>query len=234
MLLLDECPWMTPTTQNDVMQCRDGTFCNVKTDAAKFECCKSHNGRGKCPKNAPLMCANKKCDGNTDYCCHGSNQYKNCYENGHGGPRPCTNEICNGATHQDLTGSGIRDVEITTYSGITELEKDSSCCTKCNKRGDCEYWVRATDSNKCWLKSNDGNAIQEVASNTRRGGLKTMGSLHCYLYLSRYHISIIWNFLCFNKFFIINFYIIAKSWKILTSNALHVDNANRVLATHGL
>ena len=100
------------------------------------------------------------------------------------------NEICYGATHQEMTGSGVREVEITTYSGATELEKDISCCTKCNKRGDCEYWVRATDSNECWLKSNDGNEIQEVTSNTRRGGLKTKGSLHSYLYLSRYHIKL--------------------------------------------
>merc|ERR1712224_640728 len=82
---------------------------------------------------------------------------------------------CSGATHQEMTGSGWRDVEITTYSGKTELEKDISCCSKCSKRSDCEYWVRATDSKNCWLKSNDGNAIQGVKSNTRRGGLRFMG-----------------------------------------------------------
>ena len=98
---------------------------------------------------------------------------------------------CNGATHQELTGSGWRDVEITTYSGRTTLEKDNFCCSKCNQRVDCEYWVRATDSNKCWLKSNNGNAIQEVASNTRRGGLRTkragMGILHSYFHIIRNH-----------------------------------------------
>ena len=82
-------------------------------------------------------------------------------------------EGCNGATHQEMTGSGWRDVEITTYSGTTELEKDISCCSWCNQRADCEYWVRATDSNNCWLKSNDGNPIQEVTSNTRRGGFRS-------------------------------------------------------------
>ena len=80
---------------------------------------------------------------------------------------------CNGATHQEMTGSGWRDVEITAYSGRTTLEKDNFCCSKCNQRVDCEYWVRATDSNYCWLKSNNGNAIQEVTSNTRRGGLRS-------------------------------------------------------------
>ena len=65
------------------------------------------------------------------------------------------NEICYGATHQEMTGSGWRDVAVTFYSGKTELEKDISCCSKCSKRSDCEYWVRATDSKNCWLKSND-------------------------------------------------------------------------------
>ena len=87
---------------------------------------------------------------------------------------------CSSATHQDMTGSGARDVKLTTYSGSTELEKDISCCSKCKMRNDCEYWVRATDTNKCWLKSNDKNEILEVPSSLRRGGLSTTG--------------IIWNF----------------------------------------
>ena len=116
ILLLDECPWMTPTTQNDVMQCRDGTFCNVKTDAAKFECCKSHNGRGKCPKNSPLMCANKKCDGQTDYCCHGSNHYKDCDGNGHGGPRLCTSASFQAGSKD--SGIYVLFTKINTFSSF--------------------------------------------------------------------------------------------------------------------
>ena len=71
-----------------------------------------------------------------------------------------------------MSGYGSRDVETTTYIGTTELAKDISCCSKCIHRSDCEYWVRATDSNHCWLKSNDGNEIQGVPSDTRRGGIK--------------------------------------------------------------
>ena len=56
------------------------------------------------------------------------------------------------------------------------MEKDISCCSKCNMRDDCEYWVRATDSNNCWLKSNDRNAIREIPSSIRRGGLSTAGN----------------------------------------------------------
>ena len=71
-----------------------------------------------------------------------------------------------------MGGNGARIVEQTTYAGNTELEKDVSCCAKCNQRDDCEYWVRATNSNTCWLKSNDGNLIQETSSSTRRGGFR--------------------------------------------------------------
>lgn len=77
-----------------------------------------------------------------------------------------------GATHQELTGEGWRDVEQTTYSGSTTLEKDDDCCKKCGLNPDCEYWVRATDSKSCWLKSNGGLKIKEEFSRTRRGGLR--------------------------------------------------------------
>ena len=86
----------------------------------------------------------------------------------------------------------MRDVEVTTYSGTTTLEKDISCCSKCNKRVDCEYWVRATDSNDCWLKSNSGNSIREVTSNTRRGSLRSKGDSRCSLH-SNFRISRIKN-----------------------------------------
>ena len=79
---------------------------------------------------------------------------------------------CQEATHQELTGKGWRDVEKTFVKGSTTLEKDIDCCTKCGLNPDCEYWVRATDSNSCWLKSNDGQKIEERSSRTRRGGLR--------------------------------------------------------------
>ena len=51
------------------MQCKDGTFCNVKSDSKGYKCCIEHQGRAKCPKNKPMMCENKRCDGKTDHCC---------------------------------------------------------------------------------------------------------------------------------------------------------------------
>ena len=80
-----------------------------------------------------------------------------------------------GATHQEISGKGARIIMQTTYSGSTEIEKDISCCTKCNENNNCEYWVREIDSNICLLKSNDGAQIEEVSSSHRRGGLRSPG-----------------------------------------------------------
>ena len=98
---------------------------------------------------------------------------------------------CRGATHQEMTGEGARDVEQTTYSLLndqsglaTTLEKDNDCCQKCGLNPDCEYWVRATDSNKCWLKSNGGRKIEKIPSRIRRGGLRPSKYLQFYLRLN--------------------------------------------------
>ena len=75
----------------------------------------------------------------------------------------------------DADSNTIRDKQPeveTTYSGSTELEKDISCCEKCNLKDECDYWVRATDTNKCWLKLADGKRIKSVPSGTRRGGMR--------------------------------------------------------------
>ena len=79
------CPWSTPTSEDNVLQCRDGT-CNGVEDAERWSCCKDKGGRTKCPKNWPIMCADKSCspDG-TDYCC-----YDDCGK--YGGPRKCEQE----------------------------------------------------------------------------------------------------------------------------------------------
>jgi hypothetical protein len=44
------------------------------------------------------------------------------------------------------------DVLATVYEGSTDEEKDESCCSQCRLNPDCDFWVRATDSNKCSLK----------------------------------------------------------------------------------
>ena len=79
------CSWLNPTDQDSVSQCVDGTFCNWNTDPAGVKCCNSHKGRGKCPKDLPMMCANKDCAGGNDYCCSATN----CTTSG--GPRLCKN-----------------------------------------------------------------------------------------------------------------------------------------------
>ena len=77
------CPWLSPTDQDDVFQCKDGTFCNVLNDG--WDCCLNKLGRKKCPKNFPYMCANKSCY-KDDYCCEES--IENCSNNN--GLRTCS------------------------------------------------------------------------------------------------------------------------------------------------
>ena len=76
------CDFLTPTNEDNVLQCIDGSTCNGLTDAAKWSCC-GKEGRMKCPKNYPVMCALKTCSpGGDDYCC-----YEDCAP--YGGPRKC-------------------------------------------------------------------------------------------------------------------------------------------------
>ena len=98
------------------------------------------------------------------------------------------NSVCNGATHGEMTGVGARRVDLTTYDGSTELEKDISCCKKCTLNINCEYWVRATDSSNCWLKTNDGNEVQDIQSSTRRGGLRASGISYVSIFSSSYDV----------------------------------------------
>ena len=53
----------TPTNEDNLLQCGDGTTCDA---GAAYEgddwengwnCCANHEGRARCPKNYPLMCA---------------------------------------------------------------------------------------------------------------------------------------------------------------------------------
>ena len=60
-------------------------------------------------------------------------------------------------------------VRETTYMGRTEAEKDASCCAECSKHSQCEFWVRATDDNKCWLRANPGD---RQAVDNRTGGYR--------------------------------------------------------------
>ena len=79
-LQVSQCPWLTPTDTDDLFQCGDGSFCDKNTEG--WRCCESRQGRLKCPKNLPKMCADTNCFNNNDYCCQ-----TNC--NDKGGDRDC-------------------------------------------------------------------------------------------------------------------------------------------------
>jgi hypothetical protein len=77
--------------------------------------------------------------------------------------RPTPPGSCVAPQVRDMTGA---DVAQTTYTGNTDAEKDASCCEHCSANDQCEYWVRATDSTRCWLKK---NFVSYTASSVRRG-----------------------------------------------------------------
>eukprot|EP00456_Euglypha_rotunda_P022185 TRINITY_DN1880_c0_g1_i2.p1 TRINITY_DN1880_c0_g1~~TRINITY_DN1880_c0_g1_i2.p1 ORF type:complete len:293 (+),score=29.53 TRINITY_DN1880_c0_g1_i2:115-993(+) len=62
------------------------------------------------------------------------------------------------------------DVASTTYTGNTDADKDSSCALQCNQNPNCQYWVRATDSSTCWLKT---TFVGYVSNGNRRGNFRS-------------------------------------------------------------
>lgn len=75
------CPFLFTTAKADILECNDGTQCNMATDGDK--CCDAKMKRAKCPPNKPDMCAAEdatlgdypcmekgKCPGGTRKCEH--------------------------------------------------------------------------------------------------------------------------------------------------------------------
>mmetsp|Transcript_95107 Transcript_95107/g.174232 ORF Transcript_95107/g.174232 Transcript_95107/m.174232 type:complete len:794 (-) Transcript_95107:66-2447(-) len=61
------CEFLHHSGEDNVLVCLDGHRCNINEES--WSCCYNHRGRGRCPKNLPLMCDNL-CSGNpTEYCC---------------------------------------------------------------------------------------------------------------------------------------------------------------------
>jgi hypothetical protein len=54
------------------------------------------------------------------------------------------------ATHGDMLGETLL---VTTFAGSGLQEEDHSCCRKCRSTPRCSFWVRATDTRECWLKT---------------------------------------------------------------------------------
>merc|ERR1711988_208153 len=48
------CPWRTPSGQNNLLVCRDGTMCDVSVSG--WSCCAGQGGRSQCPVSKPTMC----------------------------------------------------------------------------------------------------------------------------------------------------------------------------------
>ena len=89
-LLVFECSWSDATDRYNILQCNDGYECDGAKHPRKWSCCRAHGGRAKCPRNSPLMCAERICAGRSDHCC--SDHDTNCgsyYNYNLGGKREC-------------------------------------------------------------------------------------------------------------------------------------------------
>ena len=85
-----------------MLTCRNGEKCSYKNakpgdvENGKWTCCKTRGGRKQCPFEYPVMCADKKCDDLTDYCC--SQIELGCAvdkdHHVYGGPRPKEDLCC--------------------------------------------------------------------------------------------------------------------------------------------
>jgi len=53
------------------------------------------------------------------------------------------------ATHGEMDGE---DVGVSVWSGLSVEQRDHSCCTRCRELAACEFWVRSTKTNDCWLR----------------------------------------------------------------------------------
>ena len=79
-----ECTWLTPTKEDNVMKCNDGSYCNGLKEG--WSCCNDKGGRAKCHKNEPIMCLEKECGDNRAHCCASTQEFCEIH---HGGIRPC-------------------------------------------------------------------------------------------------------------------------------------------------
>jgi len=70
------CPWKKlVTTEDNLMQCGDGTFCsmvNAEGALTNTHCCNDKGMRAVCPQNYPVWCATLKCANGQDWCCEAS------------------------------------------------------------------------------------------------------------------------------------------------------------------
>ncbi|KAK3245052.1 hypothetical protein CYMTET_45361 [Cymbomonas tetramitiformis] len=117
----EECPWLTPTTEDNVLLCNDGTLCDASVHADNWACCNSHGRRAACAKNWPNMCAqNSLCEGGSDHACE-----KDCSL--FGGNRPCYLGCSDlpgvdpvlSPCWQDLEGDTCTDYQLLGYCEVT-------------------------------------------------------------------------------------------------------------------
>lgn len=128
---LKQCPFLSHNGMQNVLECMDGSMCDVTVDLAGWDCCVLKGGRAKCPANKPKMCAKRSC-GTGNYCCE-----TDC-SGDKGGLRTCENCAfltstrsdrlleCNDGTICDIILQG--DHCCTSHEGRKRCPKGKTMC----------------------------------------------------------------------------------------------------------
>ncbi|KAK3271282.1 hypothetical protein CYMTET_20360, partial [Cymbomonas tetramitiformis] len=140
----ESCPWMTSTSEDWVLECNDGTFCDIQYASGAWGCCTTHGGRKRCPKLQGYMCAGLFCSGYTENCCQANAAY--CDKKNLGGLRPC---------YPSCTDLEVMEEEAGTVSLWSDVEGEN-----CNDYYVHQYCTEAGDygdSSRALLKWADAN-----------------------------------------------------------------------------
>jgi len=175
----DSCKWLTDSGKANVLECVDGSSCNMKSSGE--DCCGDHDGRAKCPANLPRMCSAMTCEG--DYCCKAD-----CSSMG-SSARGCAPEVArlhdiSSSSHPQHTDAeklsalsdfqqfivgnvGLGDITLPGYNcwhgnggeavnsqDMIGVMKVSECKRRCEEEPECEgvVYYNNQDYSDCWLR----------------------------------------------------------------------------------
>lgn len=71
------------------------------------------------------------------------------------------------AQYEEMNGVTVK---LTTITGTSDVEKDHACCAECSRNPECEFWVRSTSDDDCWLKKDYTGSSSD---SSKRGNHRT-------------------------------------------------------------
>ncbi|KAK3268717.1 hypothetical protein CYMTET_22790 [Cymbomonas tetramitiformis] len=108
----EACPWMVSSGGPYVLDCWDGTSCDVETASGGYSCCDDRGGRKRCNDDLPYMCSGYFCS-TGDHCC--SKTGDSCTVSGVYGLKPCF-PSCTDLTFQTASPEGQEETTAWTDS----------------------------------------------------------------------------------------------------------------------